>query len=245
MNTMDSSANPQISLALLRNFDNNLVSDSKKTATVKDLASELGVSPDTIKNCIRRIMPGKMQNGKKTVLTGREIACISKELKGNIAAMSHQTYEVSSQVKNSTTELEVIGNAITAFNALQNLYNQKEAEYKAVIESQKHEITELSTYKFDTEKKLANGELVETPSENARNHLWQNMQKVGSAMNDFKGAWRKLYELVKRDMSIDIKIRASNQNMKCMDYICNELSIENFNRVFALSEKLKKEYCGE
>lgn len=73
----------------------------------KEVAAAMGVSSDTIKNCIRRIFPQKMQNGKTTYLNEKEVACISKEMKSNTHVVNHLTYEVSSQVKTTTTELEV------------------------------------------------------------------------------------------------------------------------------------------
>jgi len=76
----------------------------EKVMTVKEIADILGVSTDTIKNCIRRIMPEKMQNGKTTFLNEQEVTMISKELKSNTFVSSHQTYEVSSQVKNTTID---------------------------------------------------------------------------------------------------------------------------------------------
>ena len=107
-----------------------------KFMTVKQIAESLNVSTDTVKNCIRRILPGKMENGKTTYLTEREVACISKELKNNTKVTEQLTYEAASQVKNTTTDLEVISNALSAFNALQELYNRKETEYKATIAEQ-------------------------------------------------------------------------------------------------------------
>ena len=114
--------------------------EKKSLMTVKQVAEALGISNDTVKNCIRRVMPEKMKNGKTTYLNKEEVACISKELKSNTQVLNQLSYEASSQVKNSTTELEVISNALNAFNALQNLYNQKEAEYKATIENQNKQI---------------------------------------------------------------------------------------------------------
>lgn len=101
--------------------------------TVREVAEAMGVSLDTIKNCIRRIMPNKMQHGKTTYLDEKEVAFISKELKNNSQVLNQLTYEPASRVKNTTTELEVLSNALSAFNALQDLYNQKEAEYKNII----------------------------------------------------------------------------------------------------------------
>ena len=46
----------------------------EKVMTVKEVAFTIGVSTDTIKNCIRRTFPEKMQNGKTTFLNEQEIA---------------------------------------------------------------------------------------------------------------------------------------------------------------------------
>lgn len=77
---------------------------TEKTMTVRAVAEALGVSTDTIKNCIRRIMPNKMANGKTTYLNEVEVATISKELKSNDKVIEQLTYEAGSQVKNTTTE---------------------------------------------------------------------------------------------------------------------------------------------
>lgn len=105
----------------------------EKTMTVKEVAEALSVSSDSIKNCIRRIMPNKMQHGKTTLLTEKEVACISAELKTNSHVIEKLTDETASRVTNTTTELEVLANARNALLALDNLYKQKEAEYKAII----------------------------------------------------------------------------------------------------------------
>lgn len=74
--------------------------------TVREVAEAMSVSLDTIKNCIRRIMPNKMQHGKTTYLDEKEVAFISKELKNNSQVLNQLTYEPASRVKNTTTELE-------------------------------------------------------------------------------------------------------------------------------------------
>ena len=115
---------------------------TEKTMTVREVAEALGVSTDTIKNCIRRIMPNKMANGKTTYLNEVEVATISKELKSNDKVIEQLTYEAGSQVKNTTTDLEILNNAMVALADLKRLYDRKEAEYKATIETQKIKIAE-------------------------------------------------------------------------------------------------------
>ena len=115
---------------------------TEKTMTTKEVAEVLGVSTDTIKNCIRRIMPNRMTNGKTTYLNEFEVAIISKELKNNDKVIEQLTYEAGSQVKNTTTDLEILNNAMVALADLKRLYDRKEAEYKATIETQKMKIAE-------------------------------------------------------------------------------------------------------
>lgn len=94
-----------------------------KAMTVKEVASAMGVSADTVKNCIRRTMPNKMQNGKTTFLDEKEVACISKELKMNGQVLNHLTYEDSSQVKSTVTDLEILEN-----------YKKANADFVALLE---------------------------------------------------------------------------------------------------------------
>lgn len=115
---------------------------TEKTMTVREVAEALGVSTDTIKNCIRRIMPNRMESRKTTYLTEFEVSAISKELKNNTSVLSHQSDEVSSSVKNTTTDLEILNNAMVALADLKRLYDRKEAEYKATIETQQMKIAE-------------------------------------------------------------------------------------------------------
>lgn len=114
----------------------------EKTMTVKEIAQAMGVSTDTVKNCIRRIMPDKMQNGKTTFLNEQEVTMISKELKSNTFVSSHQTYEVSSQVKNTTTRLEVLANYKAATQAMIELLEAEKAELQAENERQAAQIKE-------------------------------------------------------------------------------------------------------
>lgn len=124
---------------------NNLqVCTEKQVMTVKEIAQAMGVSTDTVKNCIRRIMPEKMQNGKTTFLNEQEVAMISKELKSNTFVSSHQTYEVSSQVKNITTRLEVLANYKAATQAVIELLEAEKAELRAENERQKQQLIEAA-----------------------------------------------------------------------------------------------------
>lgn len=110
--------------------------------TMQEIAESLGVSYDTVNRCVKRVFPDKLKHGKRAYFNEAEISCISRELKNNTSVLSHQSVEVSTTVKNTTTDLEVIGNAISAFTALQKLYDRKEAEYKATIAEQEKMLEE-------------------------------------------------------------------------------------------------------
>ena len=118
---------------------NNLTTVTGKTMTVKEVALAMGVSNDTVKNCIRRVLPNKMQNGKTTFLTEADVAIISKELKGNCKVTEQLTYEAASQVKNTTTSLEILENYKKANDDFVALLNRMYEE-----EKQKREIAEKS-----------------------------------------------------------------------------------------------------
>ena len=61
----------------------NLTAVTEKMMTVREVAMAMGVSTDTVKNCIRRIMPNKMQNGKISFLNESEVALIKKDIFNN------------------------------------------------------------------------------------------------------------------------------------------------------------------
>ena len=115
---------------------------TEKTMTVREVAEALGVSYDTANNCIKRLFPKIVKNGVATRLNENQVASISKELKSNNTVMDRLTFEVSSKVKNTTTDLEILNNAMVALADLKRLYDRKEAEYKATIETQKTKIAE-------------------------------------------------------------------------------------------------------
>lgn len=89
---------------------NNLTTITEKTMTVKEVANALGVSKDTVLNCIKRTIPNLLQHGKTTYLNEAQVACISKELKNNKVVTDRLTVEVSSTVKNTTTNIEILEN---------------------------------------------------------------------------------------------------------------------------------------
>jgi hypothetical protein len=85
---------------------------NEKTMTVKEVAGALGISYDSANNAVKRLFPNIIKNGVQTVLGENQVACISKELKQNTQVTNQMTFEAGSKVKNTTTELEVLGNAV-------------------------------------------------------------------------------------------------------------------------------------
>ena len=195
---------------------------NEKTMTVKEVAEALGVSTDTVKNCIRRIMSNKMQNGKTTYLNEAEVTAISKELKSNVKVTEQLTYEAASQVKNSTTELEVISNALNAFKALQDLYTHKEAEYKATIEAQKEKIA-LDAPKVDTYNRIANSKGLKTMQEVAAelnigtNTLFATLRGLGILWRDRHGTNLPKREYIERGY-FEVKEEPYKKNGKDIVY---------------------------
>lgn len=114
-----------------KSLENNALFE--KTMTVKEVGEILEVSKDTVLNCIKRIMPTKLQHGVTTVLNEQEVACISKELKSNKAVTDRLTVEVCSTVKNTTTKLEVIANYKKATEQLIIMLDNENTELKQKI----------------------------------------------------------------------------------------------------------------
>lgn len=214
----------------------NVNNSNQELFSTKQIAEQLTVDKRTIQRVAKKCFPNKkIENGKTTLYTKEEVTILLEYMKSN----NNRTDLTSTTVVQVTsTELTPSLRMIQAMEMFKAAADEELARLRA-------ENVSLNNYKFDTEKKLANGELVETPSENARNHLWQNIQKVGSYMNNYSAAWHEFWKIVKRDLSIDVPTRAANKTVKPMDYICNELNIETFNKIYALSEKMKKDYCGK
>jgi phage antirepressor YoqD-like protein len=158
--------------------------------TVKQVAEALGVSYDTVNNAVKRLFPELVKNGVKTYLSERHIACISKELKSNVKVTEQMTFEAASKVKNTTTELEVLGNAIAAFDNLRNLYAQKEAEYKAIIE-QKDQQLEVQAPKVEVYDSISDSSTL------------QDLQTVAQTIK-----LKNIFEVLKADKILEEKMTA-------------------------------------
>lgn len=114
---------------------------AENKVTTKEISEILGVDVRTVLRTADKLgydstfAPLKTAGGTQNVrvFDEKQVTTIKQEIQKHHNLASRQIDTVS-------TDLEVIGNAINAFNALQQLYNQKEAEYKATIERQKQQI---------------------------------------------------------------------------------------------------------
>lgn len=75
-----------------------------KAMTVKEIASATGASSSAVNRAITKLFPNKKQNGKTTFLNQKEVAIVSKELKG------HHNLFSTEKVRNSVTHLEMLEN---------------------------------------------------------------------------------------------------------------------------------------
>lgn len=103
---------------------------AEKTMTMQEIADAMGVSKDTIRNCVRRVFPDKMQQGKTAYFNEPEVAVISKELKNNNYVSEQLTSEAASQVKKSVTRAEIIANIAVALQQANMLVAELQAENK-------------------------------------------------------------------------------------------------------------------
>lgn len=83
---------------------NKLSTRQPKVMTVKEIASATGSSTSAVNRAITKHFPNKKQNGKTTFLNQKEVAVISKELKG------HHNLFSTEKVRNSVTHLEMLEN---------------------------------------------------------------------------------------------------------------------------------------
>lgn len=130
--------------------------DSKKTITTKELAQTLGVDVDTVNIAVKRLgfsdVLRKSTGGRPSKVFTQEQATLIKQEIAKHHNLSNR------QIDNVSSDMEIIGNAIMAFDALKELYAQKEAEMKATIESQKKQllIAEPKAHWFDNVAESSN-----------------------------------------------------------------------------------------
>ncbi len=169
---------------------------NEKTMTMQEIADAMGVSKDTIRNCVRRVFPDKMKQGKTAYFNEAEVAVISKELKSNAYVSEQLTSEAASQVKNTTTELEVIANYKQATEALITMLNAKNEELKKQLIEQQP--------KVDTYNRIANSKGLKTMQEVAAelnigtNTLFATLRGLGILWRDRHGTNLPKREYIER-----------------------------------------------
>ena len=169
---------------------------NEKTMTMQEIADAMGVSKDTIRNCVRRVFPDKMKQGKTAYFNEAEVALISKELKSNTYVSSQLTVEAGATVKNTTTELEVIANYKQATEALITMLNAKNEELKKQLIEQQP--------KVDTYNRIANSKGLKTMQEVAAelnigtNTLFATLRGLGILWRDRHGTNLPKREYIER-----------------------------------------------
>lgn len=147
----------------------------EKTMTMQEIADAMGVSKDTIRNCVRRVFPRKMQQGKTAYFNESEVAVISKELKNNNYVSEQLTSEAASQVKKSVTRTEIIANIAVALQQANMLVAELLAENKRL--SVENESLEFAL-EYDKAKDCVNwGEWKKA------NHIKASFSQVAKELN--------------------------------------------------------------
>ena len=188
---------------------------NEKTMTMQEIADAMGVSKDTIRNCVRRVFPDKMKQGKTAYFNEAEVAVISKELKSNAYVSEQLTSEAASQVKNTTTELEVIANYKQATEALITMLNAKNEELKKQLIEQQP--------KVDTYNRIANSKGLKTMQEVAAelnigtNTLFATLRGLGILWRDRHGTNLPKREYIERGY-FEVKEEPYKKNGKDIVY---------------------------
>lgn len=178
---------------------NNLTTVTGKTMTVKEISNALGVSKDTVLNCIKRTMPELLQPGKTTYLSESELALIKKDLFNNT--------NVQQQINNN-------GKFMTIRNVADSLDVSYSAVYRAVCKlfpdktkngklSMLNEIEvskisrELKTDYHTAQLTFSAGEKVKNTTTNLE--ILENYKK---ANDDFVALLNRMYEEEKQKREI-------------------------------------------
>ena len=111
----------------------SLFEEPEKVMTLEEVSKVLGYDSEYLRKKSAEL--GYTQNGKKTLLTEQQVTILKSKL-------IPRTSDMKIRAENAVTELEIISNAVNAFQNLQDLLNRKEKEYQAIIENQKMQIEE-------------------------------------------------------------------------------------------------------
>lgn len=109
----------------------SLFEQPEKTMALEEVAKVLGYDSEYLRKKCAEL--GYTQNGKKTLLTEKQVTI----LKSNLVP---RTSDMKIRAANAVTELEIISNAANALQSLQALLDRKEKEYQAIIEAQRPKV---------------------------------------------------------------------------------------------------------
>lgn len=122
MTTSIMSANYQNSLANQQKFCN---------ISIKDIAKETGLSKDSIRNAVKRLFPESIRNGVKTLLSCEQVTVLLEELKTNKTVKERMSFELTSKLVNTSTQLTPALKLKKALDLAQEAYEEEIALLKA------------------------------------------------------------------------------------------------------------------
>lgn len=109
---------------------NELALEIEKAMTMQEIAQAMGVSKDTVRNCVRRIFPAKMKQGKTAYFDEKEIACISKDIANNTDIQKQIKGTNFMTIRNIADVLNVSYSAV--YRVVSKLFPDKMENGKAV-----------------------------------------------------------------------------------------------------------------
>lgn len=114
-----------------------LFAEPEQTFTVKEIAGILGVGTQTVRDWIKKHFPNKMQNGKTTNLTEKEITIIKQEMNQN----KHLT-----NAREVTTDLEETMQILKGYELLMQKVKRQEEEIKQAKEKIQNDKPKVEFY---------------------------------------------------------------------------------------------------
>lgn len=178
---------------------NNLTTVTGKTMTVKEISNALGVSKDTVLNCIKRTMPELLQHGKTTYLSESELALIKKDLFNNTNVQQQINNNGKFMtIRNVADSLDVSYSAV--YRAVCKLFPDKTKNGKLSMlnEIEVSQISrELKTDYHTAQLTFSAGEKVKNTTTNLE--ILENYKK---ANDDFVALLNRMYEEEKQKREI-------------------------------------------
>jgi DNA-binding Lrp family transcriptional regulator len=98
---------------------NEIAARGDTRMTVREVADQLGCSPETVKGHIRELFPGLMRNGKTTYLNEKQVTIILEKMK-----QTANHYDSAERNPTYNNLLQVTETALTPALRLEMLYRQ-------------------------------------------------------------------------------------------------------------------------